>query len=296
MRDFRKISIAVVMMFLFFSPCSATYADDYEYEYYQEEELVKDPFEGYNRSMYKINTTLYRKIVFPITDGYSVITTPTMRLGLSNFFNTILKEPSQLFYSLTQFDGRSALLSSWRFIINNVIGFIGFVDICSDYDFRIGEKSLLQTLNYYGYDNTNDIFIVVPAFGPSTALQSINFILQLTFLKPSFFLKNISMKGNDASILTNRIYLDSNYTNVPGSNYFYFPLFTVNLMTNLRPQLEALEISSFDGYNSMKTQYIGYFNNQIKRENERTKKSKDINNYDQPSIVNLDREQDEFFN
>ena len=53
------------------------------------EENPKDPYEGFNRAVYKFNDTLDGAILKPLAMGYNYVTPDVAKKGVNNFYNNI---------------------------------------------------------------------------------------------------------------------------------------------------------------------------------------------------------------
>ena len=49
----------------------------------------QDPYQGYNRFMFRVNDTLDRHIMVPVAKGYRKVTPSPVRTGVRNFFNNL---------------------------------------------------------------------------------------------------------------------------------------------------------------------------------------------------------------
>ena len=48
-----------------------------------------DPWESYNRTMYKINDTLDKAVLKPVAQGYKKVVPQCVRTGVNNFFGNL---------------------------------------------------------------------------------------------------------------------------------------------------------------------------------------------------------------
>jgi len=50
---------------------------------------VPDPWEGFNRSMYRFNYYLDKYLFLPVVSGYEFVTPVVLQTGVSNFYNNL---------------------------------------------------------------------------------------------------------------------------------------------------------------------------------------------------------------
>jgi len=126
---------------------------------------IDDPWEGFNRNMYKLNYYLDKYLFLPVVNGYEFITPTFAQSGVSNFFNNI-GEVRTLYNSLFQVKGVKAISTLARFLTNSTIGIGGFFDPATHFGLKKQNEDFGQTLGYWGV-NTGP-YLVVPVLGPST--------------------------------------------------------------------------------------------------------------------------------
>ncbi|BFM06598.1 MlaA family lipoprotein [Halioxenophilus aromaticivorans] len=130
------------------------------------EEKNRDPWEGFNRSMYRFNDALDRAILKPAAKGYKFVTPDPVEKGVSNVFSN-LGEVSTILNSMLQWKWKSAAHSTGRFVVNSTLGIVGILDVAGHVGLekRPGED-FGQTLATWGVGSGP--FLVLPFFGPST--------------------------------------------------------------------------------------------------------------------------------
>lgn len=138
-------------------------------EFKEDEEYLletPDPYENFNRSMFRFNDFLYEDIMKPVATVYIEVTEADFRLVVKNFFSHI-KMPVRLVSSILQGDGEKAFRTLERFIINTAFCG-GLVDVAKT-EFHIDEveEDFDQALGANGV-KTGPYF-VWPFVGPSTA-------------------------------------------------------------------------------------------------------------------------------
>ncbi len=128
---------------------------------------VYDPWDGFNRRMYKFNSQFDEYVFLPVVRGYEFITPNPVEKGVSNFFNNV-GEFDNLFNSIFQLKGKKILKTTGRILINSTFGLFGLFDIASEMDeipLERQNEDFGQTLGYWGVGDGP--YIVLPILGPS---------------------------------------------------------------------------------------------------------------------------------
>ncbi len=126
--------------------------------------------ENYNRSVYKINKTVDKFTLKPITRAYQTITPDPVEKGVTNFFNN-LKEVITVTNSLLQGKIDNAILSSSRLVWNTTVGLGGIFDVASAMNIKANKEDFGQTLQTWGVPSGP--YVVLPFFGPSTVTDTV---------------------------------------------------------------------------------------------------------------------------
>jgi phospholipid-binding lipoprotein MlaA len=125
----------------------------------------RDPWEGFNRSMYAFNTKLDNAVLKPAAKGYRAITPDPVETGVTNFFAN-LEEIRIAVNNLLQFKPLAALSDTGRLVINTTLGIGGVFDGATQMGLRKHEEDLGQTLGRWGVGSGP--YLVLPFFGPSS--------------------------------------------------------------------------------------------------------------------------------
>lgn len=141
-----------------------------------------DPFEGYNRAMYKTNKVLDQYTLKPLTKGYEAIMPDPAERGVSNFFNN-LKEVNTFANSLLQGKFHNAAASSARFVWNTTLGLGGLFDVATAMNIEATPEDFGQTLRTWGVPAGP--YIVLPLLGPSTLTDSVGLVGDY-YVSPSY--------------------------------------------------------------------------------------------------------------
>ena len=106
---------------------------------------ASDPWEGFNRRMYRFNYHFDRIIFLPIVQVYSAILPDFVEDGVSNFFNNV-REIKNFYNSVLQFQGEASFESVARFGINTTIGLLGVWDPATKMGIERHPEDFGQTL------------------------------------------------------------------------------------------------------------------------------------------------------
>ena len=125
---------------------------------------VYDPWEGFNRVMYKFNAQFDNYVFLPVLGAYKFIMPDFAETGVSNFFNNI-DEVFTLANSMLQLKAEKSFQTAGRFILNSTIGILGLIDVATPMGIPVQDEDFGQTLGYYGVGQGP--YFVVPFLGPS---------------------------------------------------------------------------------------------------------------------------------
>lgn len=175
---FRRKCLAGIILFviLVFSGCATTTARLPQEvpamhtvaEFSDDEYVVStpDPWESFNRSMYRFNYNFDKYIFLPAVNGYEFITPVFVQTGVTNFFSNI-REFRTFYNSIFQAKGKKALITIGRFVTNTTIGIGGLFDPATRFGLEKQYEDFGQTLGTWGV-NTGP-YLVLPILGPNTA-------------------------------------------------------------------------------------------------------------------------------
>jgi phospholipid-binding lipoprotein MlaA len=130
-----------------------------------------DPLESYNRTMFKINDSVDKAVLKPVSRTYDKITPSPLKKGFKNFFSNIGEVPV-VFNDLLQLKFQQAAYDTSRFFINTILGLGGFLDIAADAGLEKHDEDFGQTLGKWGVPSGP--YFVLPILGPSTIRDSVS--------------------------------------------------------------------------------------------------------------------------
>lgn len=126
---------------------------------------VSDPWEGFNRSMYRFNFYFDKHLFLPMVRGYELITPTFLQERISGFFNN-LGELRNFSNSMFQLKGLEAVSTLGRFVTNSTIGIGGLFDPATSFGLERRDQDFGKTLGYWGADSGP--YLVLPIIGPSS--------------------------------------------------------------------------------------------------------------------------------
>jgi phospholipid-binding lipoprotein MlaA len=126
---------------------------------------ANDPWETFNRRMYRFNYNFDKYVFLPVVSGYEFISPSFVQTGVSNFFDNIY-EIRTLYNSLFQLKGKKALTTLGRFVTNSTIGIGGLFDVADTFGLKRQNEDFDQTLGYWGA--SAGPYLVLPILGPNT--------------------------------------------------------------------------------------------------------------------------------
>lgn len=126
---------------------------------------ARDPLEGMNRAVYRVNDAIDRHAAEPAARVYRAVTPGFLRTGLRNFFQN-LALPIDIANDLLQAKPGQAARDTGRLVMNTVIGLGGFLDVASHHGMPDPDEDFGQTLGRWGMPAGP--YLMLPLVGPST--------------------------------------------------------------------------------------------------------------------------------
>jgi phospholipid-binding lipoprotein MlaA len=126
---------------------------------------VADPWEGFNRSMYRFNFYFDKYLFLPVVNSYEFVTPALVRNRVTAFFSN-LGEIRNLTNSLFQLKGMESASTLGRFVTNSTVGLGGLFDPATGFGMERHNENFGKTLGYWGVDSGP--YLVLPIFGPSS--------------------------------------------------------------------------------------------------------------------------------
>jgi len=145
-----------------------------------------DPYQPFNRAMYKFNGGLTKVILQPVVTVYTVVLPSPVRTGVSNFFSNIWMVPTIL-NDILQLNFPFVAKDTARFVINTTLGVGGLFDVASGAGFHEHPQGFGLTLARWGV--VRSPYLVLPFFGPTTFRDALGMVPDyyaspITYVKP----------------------------------------------------------------------------------------------------------------
>jgi phospholipid-binding lipoprotein MlaA len=126
---------------------------------------VNDPYESTNRFFYRVDDTLVRYTIKPVSQGYVAVVPTPVRNGLHNVL-TNLSSPVLFTNDVAQANPKHAGDTFMRFIINSTAGGLGVFDVASGWGFPAHQTNFGVTLGLWGVPSGP--YLYLPILGPSS--------------------------------------------------------------------------------------------------------------------------------
>lgn len=224
------------------APVTPTSEDETD-EYAVVRPKVSDPFEKFNRSMFRFNDGFYTYILRPVSKGYTKVTPRPVRTGLTNFFDNI-RFPIRFAGALLQGKVGRATKETGKFLVNTTAGFAGFIRVSNDIPqlADVPPEDVGQAFGRWGVKPGP--FLVLPILGPTSTRD-------LVGRTGDFFLTPTNwhwMESYDWRLRTGVAVTD-----------------TVNSLPHILQTYDDMKASALDPYLSVRDGYISYREAQVKK-------------------------------
>lgn len=143
-----------------------------------------DPWEKYNRAIFRFNDRADRYVLRPVAKGYVAITPRFVRTGITNFFGN-LRSPVVILNDALQGKVKQAGSDTVRFVVNTTVGLAGFIDVAVHLKLPLHDEDFGQTLGKWGMHTGR--YLMLPFWGPSTIRDGVGLVVD-TFTNPRHYL------------------------------------------------------------------------------------------------------------
>lgn len=150
----------------------------------------RDPFEGFNRQVYRFNAWFDDAILLPLVDAYDFVFPEFVKTGVFNFMRNVDEIPT-LLNAVLQLKPKASAHTAGRLLINTTVGLLGVLDPASEMGLVSHDEDFGQTLGYYGVGSGP--YLVLPILGPSSVRDGIGIGVDayaFNDLDPLYFDKN----------------------------------------------------------------------------------------------------------
>ncbi len=127
---------------------------------------VNDPFQGFNREMFRINDTLYKFAFRPFARGYAAVVPAPIRTGITNVFDNA-QYPVRFINCVLQGKIQRSAQETGKFLVNSTVGAGGWMRPSEKIPAiaNVPAADFGQTLSVWGI--STGPYLVVPGLGPS---------------------------------------------------------------------------------------------------------------------------------
>jgi len=137
---------------------------------------IADPWEPFNRAMFRFNQDVDAGLLLPWTDAYVTLVPEVARIGIGNFFANAQDLWSSI-NNLLQGRFERSVIMTMRFATNSVFGAFGLIDIATAVGMERWPEDFGQTLGVWGVPPGP--YLMLPLFGPSTVRDAAGLPLDL---------------------------------------------------------------------------------------------------------------------
>jgi len=146
-----------------------------------------DPWESFNRSMFRFNDKMDEAVIKPVARGYKKVVPSGIRRGVGNVFLN-LNEPTTIVNDLLQGKGNQAAHDFMRFVVNSTFGLLGWFDLATPMGMERHEEDFGQTFSVWGI--SHGPYLVLPLLGPSTLSDGIGLVPSTLYTDPRYYAGN----------------------------------------------------------------------------------------------------------
>jgi phospholipid-binding lipoprotein MlaA len=155
-----------------------------------------DPWERWNRRVYRLNDKVDEKVLKPAATTYTKVVPEPVRRGVNNFFGNVSDVWSAV-NNLLQGKLTNGLQDIIRVGTNTLFGLGGFLDVASEFGADRQGEDLGQTLGKWGM--APGPYVVWPVIGPSTLRDSIALPLDVQ-VSPALAMQSNAAKAATAGL------------------------------------------------------------------------------------------------
>ena len=152
--------------------------------------VPQDPWESWNRGVYKFNDKLDRAVAKPVARAYVRVVPQPIRTGVSNFFDN-LNTPTVMVNDALQGKFLAAGNDLGRFLLNSTVGLAGILDPATPAGLAHNDEDFGQTLGAWGVHPGP--FVELPILGPSDVRDATSKVVD-SYTNPRQYINNTTVK------------------------------------------------------------------------------------------------------
>lgn len=145
----------------------------------------EDPFEGFNRTVFKVNDKIDQVAIRPVAKAYNAVLPQPVRTSVSNFFSNI-GDVTVAANKYAQGDITAGTETVMRVVINTIFGLGGLFDVATQAKLPKYQADFGLTLGHYGVPSGP--YLVLPLLGPSTVRDAAGFVVD-RYVDPSSYIE-----------------------------------------------------------------------------------------------------------
>lgn len=130
----------------------------------------RDPWEGYNRQVWRFNEAVDEAVLQPLARGYKAAVPEVVRTGVHNFFGN-LSDVWSLVNNVLQLKPVESVEMTARVGLNSTVGLLGLFDVASGLGLQRRREDFGHTLGRWGIPAGP--YLVLPLLGPSTLRDTV---------------------------------------------------------------------------------------------------------------------------
>jgi phospholipid-binding lipoprotein MlaA len=146
----------------------------------------QDPWESWNRGVYKVNDKLDRALAKPLARTYVRAVPAPVRTGIGNFLSN-LRTTTVMVNDALQGKFGAAANDFARLLVNTTFGFGGLLDRATQMGLDKNDEDFGQTLGHWGVPPGP--FLEIPLLGPSDTRDGPAKVVDI-FTAPTHYIKN----------------------------------------------------------------------------------------------------------
>ncbi|WP_246533229.1 VacJ family lipoprotein [Pseudomonas lalucatii] len=179
----------------------------------------EDPWEGFNRAIFRFNDTVDTYALKPLAQGYQAVTPDFLEDGVHNVFGN-LGDIGNLANDLLQGKFHDAGVDTGRVIFNTTFGLLGFFDVASQMGLQRNDEDFGQTLGAWGLGSGP--YVVLPLLGPSTIRDAAGKVPD-AFLEPYPYMGHVPTRNltRGVDVIDTRASLLSAERLISGDKYLF---------------------------------------------------------------------------
>lgn len=152
----------------------------------------RDPYEGFNRTMFSVNEAVDKYAAKPVAQGYDKVVPLPVKASVGNFFGNA----GDLWVganSAMQGKMGDAGVDIGRLLINSTVGIFGLFDVASEMGFDKHDEDFGQTVAVWGVGDGGYVFL--PIIGPRTVRDTAGWAVD-TMVDPISYTSPVAVRNS----------------------------------------------------------------------------------------------------